>query len=276
MISIYERYVPSLQCPQGDLDASIVFVADGDQLLVRTEEEDVVFPGLGDFGPALLGNDELDYLGSIDGCHCFCIPYEPAISIPEGMSFRSLRANLDFMREHIGLVAARALHIADWSRKNKFCGRCGGRTRRETQERARKCPSCGNLLFPKISPAIIIAIKKGDQLLLVQNRALREKWYTVIAGFVEPGETIEDCARREAFEEVGIRIKNIRYFASQPWPFPDSLMLALTAEYESGELRPDGMEILDAGFFGADELPKTPSKATVAGRLVEWFLNSVK
>jgi NAD+ diphosphatase len=142
------------------------------------------------------------------------------------------------------------------------------------QERARSCPACGNVVYPRISPAIIIAVVKGEELLLAHNKNFRGGWYSVVAGFVEPGETIEDCAEREIFEEVGIKIKNIQYFASQPWPFPDSLMIGLTAEYESGELRPDGAEIDDAGFFRADALPETPGKTSVAGKLIGWFVDN--
>ncbi len=112
--------------------------------------------------------------------------------------------------------------------------------------------------------------------MLAHNKNFREGWYSTIAGFIEPGESIEACAEREVYEEAGIKINNIRYFASQPWPFPDSLMIGLTAEYESGEVMPDGTEIDDAGFFDVDRLPDTPGKTSIAGRLIEWFVEQCK
>jgi NAD+ diphosphatase len=272
--SIYERYSPSLRCPDDNPESSILFLADADKLLVKLDEDRIIFPGLADFAKDSLNNDELDYLGMIDGHHCFCAPYNASISIPDAMAFRSVRTMLGSLEENISLLASRALHIALWSKKNKYCGVCGSPTQKDALERARKCTSCGNMIYPRISPAIIIAIIKGDAILLAHNKNFKGGWYSTVAGFMEPGETIEDCAEREVYEEVGVRIKNIRYFASQPWPYPDSLMIGLTAEYESGEVKPDGVEIDAAGFFRASELPETPGKTSVAGKLIDWFVNS--
>jgi NAD+ diphosphatase len=199
------------------------------------------------------------------------------MAMPKHTVFKSLRLIMrEGLDENLALVASRAIHIADWRNRNKYCGVCGGLTEKNNTERARKCPSCGNVIYPRISPAIIIAVVKGDKLLLAHNKGFKEHWYSTVAGFMEPGESIEACAEREVLEEVGIKIKNIKYFASQPWPFPDSLMIGLTAEYESGEVTPDGVEIDDADFFSADGLPETPGRSSVAGRLIEWFKENHK
>lgn len=294
--SIYKKFVPVMGRPPADIKDSVVFVADSDKLLVKSdvflapadkssvnpeqpekaEERGAMFPGLEDLGPDLSDHRELEYLGTADGRHCFCLPFDQSMNIPEGLVFRSLRALYSVLDENTGLVASRAVHLAGWNKRNKYCGVCGGITQRDEHELARRCPSCGNQIYPKISPAIIIAVVKENKLLLAHNKNFREHWYSTLAGFIEPGESIEACAEREVLEEVGIRIKNIRYFASQPWPFPDSLMIGLVAEYESGEVKPDGVEIDDAGFFSADGLPDTPARFSVAGRLIEWFVENHK
>jgi NAD+ diphosphatase len=129
------------------------------------------------------------------------------------------------------------------------------------------------VFYPRISPAIIVAVTRDDEILLAHNNNFKQNRYSVIAGFVEPGETFEDCVKREVMEEVNVKVKNIKYFSSQPWPFPDSLMIAFTAEYDEGEIRPDGIEIGDAGWYKRDNLPEVPTNTSVAGRLIQWFLN---
>ena len=259
-----------------DKNASMVFICDSDQLLIKIENGKVQFPDLSDFNQELSSMERTEFLGMFDNLQCFSLPYDKSIKVPDGMEFRSLRIMYGELDENIGLVASRAVHLTGWSAKNRYCGVCGKKTLRDEKELARRCPSCGNVIYPKISPAMIIAVVKDNKLLLAHNRNFKGGWYSTLAGFVEPGETVEACAHREVFEEVGIKIKNIRYFGSQPWPFPDSLMIGLTAEYESGEIKPDGIEIDDAGFFGIDELPDTPGKQSVAGRLINWFVNSQK
>ncbi len=143
-------------------------------------------------------------------------------------------------------------------------------------ERAKKCPNCGLTNYPRLSPAIIIAVvrptEQGNRLLLARNHRFPSGRYSVIAGFVEPGESLEECAQREVREEVGIRIKNICYFGSQSWPFPNSLMVGFTAEYDSGTLVLEAAEIAEAQWFAADHLPLLPPKMSIARRLIDWFV----
>jgi NAD+ diphosphatase len=172
-------------------------------------------------------------------------------------------------------LANRAFHLLGWGKKNRFCGVCGSELSLSEDEVAFKCDKCGNIIYPRISPAVIVAITRGDEILLAHSARFAKGMYSVIAGFVEAGETLEECVEREIGEEVGIKVKNIRYFRSQPWPYPDSLMLAFTAEYESGEIQVDNEEITDAGWYTADNLPGLPSKASVARKLIDSWLDKV-
>ena len=168
------------------------------------------------------------------------------------------------------------MQIVAWDRTHQFCGRCATPTETLTNQRARRCPACGLTSYPRISPAIIIAVIRRDahgaRILLARNHRFPAGRYSVLAGFVEPGESLEECAQREVLEEVGIRIKNIRYFKSQPWPFPNSLMIGFTAEYDEGEIKLEESEIADAGWFAADNLPQLPPRMTIARKLIDWFV----
>ncbi|MDF2655827.1 MAG: nudC 2 [Bacillota bacterium] len=272
---IYERFHPALTLPEGeDPSNSIIFLVDADRLAVYRDKDSVRFPRISDFPDQSLNLDMMDYMGTADGILCFCLSFDEAVPIPEELEFESLRALYDSVDEMMGMVASRAVHLAGWSRRSKYCGVCGSPTQKDSAELAKRCSSCGNVIYPRISPAIIIAVIKEDKLLLAHNKNFKQKWYSTLAGFIEPGETIEACARREVLEEVGVAIQNIRYFGSQPWPFPDSLMIGLIADYESGEVTPDGVEIDDAAFFGTDELPDVPGKYSVAGKLINWFVET--
>jgi NAD+ diphosphatase len=154
----------------------------------------------------------------------------------------------------------------------QYCGRCGSRTQTKEKERAKVCPQCGLHNFPRRSPAIIVAVERGEEILLARSAHFPRGMFSVLAGFVEPGETIEECVVREVKEEVGITVGNIRYFGSQPWPFPNSLMLGFTAEYVGGELVLDPTEIAEAGWFRADALPSIPGRISIAGRMIQWFV----
>jgi NAD+ diphosphatase len=139
---------------------------------------------------------------------------------------------------------------------------------------AKECPGCGFLSFPRISPAVIVLVEKENRVLLARVKRFTTELYSVLAGFVEPGETLEETVRREVEEEVGIKVKNLRYFGSQPWPFPDSLMIGFTADYESGEIKIDETEIADAGWYDPDRLPTIPGKISIARELIDWFVNA--
>ncbi len=188
---------------------------------------------------------------------------------------------LDFREayHHIGKIlfqlVGRARQLLDWRINHQFCGRCGSNTEFFDQNRAKKCVSCNLVNYPKISPCSLVAITRKDEILLAHAPQFRKNLYSVLAGFLEPGETIEGCIHREVMEEVGIKIKNLRYIASQSWPFPNLLMLGFTAEYESGEINIDANELTDAKWFHRNNMPSTlPLPITLSSLLIKNFLTT--
>lgn len=221
----------------------------------------------------LISNDcAMEYMGSYDGHDCYCIRLKEMTLQLENMELVELREITNRAKDTgLFILAGAANHLLHWKNTNQYCGLCGHETIDKKDERAKVCTNCGNTIYPRISPATITAIFRDDQILLAHNRNFAPGLYSLIAGFVEPGETLEQCVEREILEEVGLQVKNIRYFSSQPWSFPDSLMMAFTAEYESGEINVDNYEILDAGWYKADNLPLIPSTDSVAGKLIRWY-----
>lgn len=212
-----------------------------------------------------------EYLGHENGIH-FVAAYT-SVDYSEDARFRmvQLRGAYKILPVDLFRLAGYASEVVSWRKNFQFCGACGTQANRMSNERAMKCPSCGLMAYPRISPAIIVAITNGDSLLLAHNINFPVNQYSTLAGFIDPGECAEDAVDREIFEEVGLKVKNIRYVTSQPWPFPDSLMLGYIAEYDSGEITPDGIEITDARWFTKEQLSEIiiPSKQAVARTLIE-------
>jgi NAD+ diphosphatase len=177
---------------------------------------------------------------------------------PAGMAFEALRRLFLGLDEPTLRLALRAVQILDWDRGNQFCPRCGGGVEVVGGEHATRCAPCGTSAYPRLSPAVIVLVERGDEVLLARSARLGLPMYTTLAGFVEAGETLEDAAHREIFEEAGIQVRDLRYFGSQPWPFPDSLMIGFHATHAAGELRPDPSELVDAGWFKLDAMPPVP------------------
>jgi NAD+ diphosphatase len=168
----------------------------------------------------------------------------------------------------------RAFHIAQWRQESRFCGNCGAKNTDSIDELARLCPACGRLEYPRIAPAVITLITNNeDKALLAHNKKFTTGIYSLIAGFVEPGENLESAVAREIREEVDIKVRDIRYVISQPWPFPNSLMAGFSARYASGTIKPDGVEIEDAQWFSRDNLPILPGPGSVSRYLIEQWMN---
>ena len=172
-------------------------------------------------------------------------------------------------------IAGKAVLVSDWYISHQFCGRCGTPTKIDEKDMMLKCPQCGQVHYPRIAPAIIVAIRNGDKLLMAKHSYHENIRYALIAGFVEPGETIEEAVHREVLEEVGVKIKNLQYQRSQSWPFPNSLMLGFTAEYESGNIKVDGDEILRAEWFKKDEIIRYESDISISDWLIQEFIDSI-
>ncbi len=171
-------------------------------------------------------------------------------------------------------LVARAIQLLDWRENHRFCGRCGATTTMRGPAFSMSCPVCDLVVYPRISPVVMVLISRGDQLLLARSPRFKPGVFSALAGFVEAGETLEQCAKREVREEVGIEISNLRYFKSQPWPFPDSLMMAFFADYAGGTITPEPSEIEAAGWFSCDALPALPETVTIARQLIEAACNA--
>jgi NAD+ diphosphatase len=209
------------------------------------------------------------YLGRLGQTHCFAAEFAQGTPAPQGSSWENLRTLFSVLDDAQFAIAGRALQIVDWDRTHQFCGRCGTPTEHKNDERVRVCPSCRLAAYPRVAPAIMALIRRGREVLLGRGPHFPRGMYSALAGFAGPGESLEQCLEREVAEEVSVSVGNIRYFASQPWPFPHSLMIAFVCDWTGGEIRPDPSEIEDAAWFDVFQLPKLPSKISIARALID-------
>lgn len=221
------------------------------------------------FGPAPA---EAIHLGTLDGVPCFAAALGEGDAPPAEAEAVPLRQLFGALSEDEFAVAGRALGLTGWDRDHRFCGRCGAPTERSRLERLRACPRCGFHSYPRLSPAVICLVEREGKALLARNAQRNMPFFSVLAGFVEVGETLEEAVAREVREEAGIEISDIRYFGSQPWPFTGSLMIGFTARWTAGDLRPDETEIRDPGWFAPDRLPPVPPKLSIARELIDDFV----
>lgn len=209
------------------------------------------------------------------GRPCFAVDLENAPEIAHA-ELTPLRAVYEIAGEELFLLAGRATQLLDWRKHHRFCGQCGTPTVVKAGEFAMVCPACSLMVYPRISPAIMVLIRDGGRMLLARSHRFKPGVFSALAGFLEPGETLEQCAVREVREEVGVEITNLRYFHSQPWPFPNSLMVAFFADYAGGEITPDPGEIEAADWFTPDALPLLPEPVSISRRLIEAALREMK
>ena len=191
------------------------------------------------------------------------------VDVPEGHRFTGLRALFGKADDAFVAIAGRAVQLAEWARTHRYCGVCGQPMQRAANERVMRC-ACGHSAYPRVAPAMMALVRRGDHILLARNIAVPPGGrMSALAGFVEPGESIEDTVHREVREEVGIEVRDLRYFGSQPWPFPHSLMVAFTCEYAGGDIRCDPSEIAEARWFGpGDALPPFPPPFSISHALI--------
>ena len=260
-----ERSIPARD------DKLLIIDRQGRVYLQRTENESFTIPNAVCF-PELL-SVELTVLGDFKNKTCFGCRWELDNLPCEDLTPMDIREVMPGLETPLKNLLLRGKHFLEWLAQKRYCSICGSELTDHEQEEARYCPNCRQLFFPKISPAVIVLIKREDgRILLAHNCKFRHKVYSLIAGFVEAGESAEDAVRREVREEVGLEIKNIQYKYSQSWPFPDSLMLGFVADYAGGELTPDGNEIVDANFYSLDDLPPLPHHGSIARRIIEEFI----
>ena len=269
----YINFIPSIEPAKESSKDDLWFVFNNNKLLFVTENNGIKIPVKSNIKNLDINQSSTLYLGTFCGVPCYTSLIKEDDNLPKNMIFKDLRSAGTFIEEELFLVCGRASQIMNWHKTHKYCGRCGSETDESITERAMVCPKCGLINYPRISPAIIVAITKGEEILLAHNNNFSKGVYSLIAGFVEPGETLEQCVKREVCEEVGIRVKNIKYFSNQPWPFPSSIMIGFTAEYASGEIKPDGVEIGDANWYSINRLPNLPTPISIARKIINALLN---
>jgi NAD+ diphosphatase len=269
--SIYQHYQIENRPKHDDSSKAYWFIFNSDEMLVNVENGEIPF--LEDLNELEITPMRKIYLGTLYEHPCYVAEVKENHT-PEGMVFDDLRILYNLLDPQIYLLAGRAVQILNWDKNHQYCGKCGTKTKTMDHEMAKVCPDCGLINYTRISPAVITAIIRDGKLLMAKHNYGRYRRYGLIAGFVEAGETLEEAVQREILEEVGLHVKNIQYFGSQAWPFPNSLMLGFTAEYDSGEITVDGNEIAHARWFGVEELPELPSRISIARELIDWYLEN--
>ena len=272
IFGMQKTFIPEVAPPPNLTGPAWWFGFHRNRLLLQQTDATFQVPCLERFEELGVSAGNRHYLGRYDGRACYAVDV-PDASVPAHLAFQDLRQAHSGIDEDLFVLGGRAVQIIEWDRTHQYCGRCGTRNETKQDERAKRCPKCQLLSFPRLSPAIIVMVERDGKILLARSPHFPTKMYSVLAGFVEPGETIEECVAREIKEEVGITVENIRYFASQPWPFPNSLMLGFTAEYAGGEIEVDGVEIAEAAWFSPDAMPAIPGRISISRRLIDYFLD---
>ncbi|HET7633233.1 MAG TPA: NAD(+) diphosphatase [Burkholderiales bacterium] len=262
-------FIPGLVAPAAREQSAWWFAFRGNEILTIHNDDAIRIPAAVDSCELCAQPLRELYIGCYDHTHCFALELPENAEPPSGAAFRGLRSLFDNLDDALVGLAGRAFELIEWDRTHQFCGSCGAPMTTRRDERARVCSGCGRVAYPVVSPAMMVLITRGRELLLARKASFPPHRYSALAGFVEPGETLENTVIRETREEVGVEIDHLRYFGSQPWPFPHSLMVAFVAEYAGGEIRPDGLEIEAAQWFDADHLPQLPPRISISRRLID-------
>lgn len=215
---------------------------------------------------------QVHVLGTHEGAPCYACALKTLPPEAEQCCVRiDLRSSYSVLGEELYTIAGKGGELIHWDANTRFCPACGTRTRPKLPT-SKECPDCGNELFPSIAVAIIVLVRKGDKALLVRAHTFRGTHYGLVAGFLEPGESLEECVAREIAEETGLAVKNIHYFGSQPWPYPSGLMVGFTADYENGDICLQAEELSAGEFFSRENLPDLPAKLSIARKIIDAWL----
>jgi NAD+ diphosphatase len=263
-------FVPHHAAPEGPGEDPILFAFRGRELLVTAE---LRLPSVTEIDAQGLEAVRTQYLGHLEGRHCYSAELPHGVELASGFRFADLRMLFGTFDNVIHALAGRAVQIVEWDRTHQYCGACAEPTVLSSTDRSRSCPRCKIPMYPRLAPAMIVAVEKEDQILLARSPHFPAGIMSVLAGFVEPGESAEEAVVREVFEETAIVVKDVQYFSSQAWPFPNSLMLGFRAKYDSGEIAVDGVEIERAAWFRADAMPSAfPGRVSISQWLIQDFL----
>lgn len=270
-----KTFLPQLHPDKNLNQPALWFIFKQDEILLLNDTINTPsIPQLGDITTLDLKIERQYYLGTYDTTPCYVVEIAEMEILPTNMLFQTLRGSYALSHEEdLFLIASRAKQILHWDKATQFCGHCGHQTHHSQKERAKVCTHCDVVFYPQISPVVLALVWRKNEILLARSPHFQKNTYSVLAGFVEPGETLEYTVRREVHEEVGINIKNLIYFGSQPWPFPSHLMLGFTAEYDFGEIVIDPVEIEDAQWFNVKKLPPLPNPLSLSRRMIDAFLH---
>ena len=248
-----------------------IFHYQGNMMLMKKTDDGFMVPQKKDLSQMNL-DTTFSYLFSINNQSCFLLKEDLAVD-PEKFVYQEISFFRTHKQKEIAWISLVGFQLMSWYELNKFCGKCGSETYEKSDERAIVCPVCDTQVYPKISPAIIVAIVCGNSILLARNSNFPESWYSLVAGYADIGESLEETVIREVKEEVGIDIRNLRYYKSQPWPFSGSMMIGFIAKTEKRQqIQIDKKEITDAAWFERNNLPNHPSNISIAGEMIELFL----
>ncbi len=254
----------------------LFLVVKGDQLLIDNLSQNLALIDSDQYKWSEMKVKTEHFIGYVDNFSLYALELEDESSIMAETSLKPFRSLLGIIPDIYFGICSRSIQLVEWSKKSKFCGVCGSKTLLHSIEKAMSCSNCNNLIYPRISPCIIVLVTNKERLLLAHNKGFPGKMYSTLAGFIEVGETVEETIKREIFEEVNIKVKNCRYFGSQSWPFPSQLMLGFHAEYVEGDVKPDGNEIDEADWFHYKSLPEVPpGSISISGRLIESYVDKL-
>ncbi|NDV66612.1 NAD(+) diphosphatase [Bacteroides sp. 224] len=248
------------------------FIFHNDQLLLEKKDGSYTIPRQQEI-PVTATESIIHEISTLDNSSCKALVVPSSIEDNNQYLMVDLRSSYDYLPEALYNMAGKASEILYWDKTSTYCPVCGTQTK-QFMPIAKKCPTCSFEMFPAISTAILALVRKGDSVLLVRARNFRGPFHGLVAGFLETGESLEECAQREVLEETGLTIKNVTYFGSQPWPFPSGLMVGFIADYESGEIQLQEEELTSAAFYSKDNLPELPRKLSLARKMIDWWLEN--
>lgn len=265
-----KAFTSQIHPPTSFVEPAFWFIFHGEDILLQNH----CIPKFFSIEALNLSIEHQIYLGTYGSTPCFAVQLgkQPEV-LPPDAAFQHIRQAHELLgNEDLFLLVSKAKQLLHWDRSTRFCGYCGHQTQYSTKERAKVCPVCNSLIFPQIAPVMLALIWRGDEILLARSPHFMPGIYSILAGFVEPGEMLEHTVAREVKEEVGLTIKNLHYFSSQPWPFQSNLMLGFIAEYDSGEIQIDATEIEDAQWFSIKKLPQLPKPISLSRQMIDKYL----